>query len=128
VSRTNLSTMRPALGLLCIVLLAVTAQAQPQESVEKPQRPAVIDEQQQQLQRRQNTFTAGVLLLIGVVTVGLLLIAAAIVWGAKVRRLARHAEPPSGRQDDLWYLRHASRPSEDADHASAPPADQDALS
>lgn len=127
-SRINLWTMRPALGVLCVVLLSVTARAQPQELVEKPQRSTIIDEQQQQRQRRENTFTAGVLLLIGVVTVGLLLIAAAIVWGAKVRRLARHAERPSGRQDEFWYLRPTSRPSEGGEPASAPPSDQDARS
>lgn len=106
--RRVLCRLLPVLGAVGVTLVCALAQAQPQDGLGDPEPPSVLDEQQ----RRQNTFTAGMLLLVGVLAVGLLLIAAAIVWGAKIRRLARRPEPGSARPDDLWYLRKPRPPPE----------------
>jgi hypothetical protein len=110
--------LRSVLVPLGVVLLCAAVRAQPLERVGEPQQSTLHDEQQQQ--RRQNTFTAGVLLLFGVTTIGLLLITAAVIWGAKVRRLARRAEPATERPDDLWYLRKTLPPDKSSDEPSSP--------
>lgn len=79
-------------------------------------------------QRRQNTVTVGVLILIGVAAVGLLLISAALIWGSKVRRMVRQPPAEPSRQDDLWYLKNkieAEEPAADGPdpRAMEPPAD-----
>lgn len=69
-----------------------------------PQKAAPHPDEAEQ-QRRQNTVTVGVLILVGVAAIGLLLIAGALIWGAKVRRMVRPTEVEPTRHDDLWYLR-----------------------
>lgn len=116
--RTALRTMRAVLVPVGLALLCVAVRAQPQVPRTEADPPKIVDEQD----RRQNTFTAGVLLLIGVTAIGLLLIAAAIVWGAKVRRMARRPEPRSSQRDDLWYLRGripSADPDETVDEAAS---------
>lgn len=119
--RAILQPMRLTLAPLGMIFLCVVAQAQPLDAVHEPEQPTVADEQQ----RREGTFTAGVLLLIGVTAVGLLLIAAAILWGAKVRRLVRRPQARSAKQDELWYLRKSPPPPDSGDSADEepPPAD-----
>lgn len=99
-----LTLLAPVWVSLFAVCACGAAPDPPTEISESPEEP------QQQQQRRQTTFTAGVLLLIGVTTIGLLLIAAAIIWGAKVRRLVRRPDPPFSAPDQLWYLRKSAGP------------------
>lgn len=123
-SRDFLCCLLSMMAALAVGLPCIVAQAEPQDGIGEPSPPTVVDEQQQ---RRQNTFTAGVLLLLGVLAVGLLLMAAAIVWGAKVRRLARRPEPGSARPDELWYLRKTRPPPEPGTSPDEkPPADDPA--
>lgn len=74
-------------------------------SVVTPESAATPELADAERERRQHTVAIGTLLLVGVAAIGLLLVAATLIWGAKVRRLSRgpHAEPT--RSDDLWFLR-----------------------
>lgn len=62
-------------------------------------------------EQRQNLVTVMLMLLGGVCLVGVALIAGTMIWGAKLRRLARVPERHPTRQDDLWYLKKPSPPS-----------------
>ena len=71
-------------------------------------------------QRQRNRASAGVLLLLGVVAVGVLVIAGVVISGAKLRRLARGGEPGPTEQDELWYLRTQAANAQQQDAASGP--------
>jgi hypothetical protein len=45
------------------------------------------------------------LALIGILIAGLALVAATMMWGHRVRRLARTPFPSGAPRDELWYLR-----------------------
>jgi len=64
-----------------------------------PQRIPAANEQQRRV------VTAGMLLLVGIAFVGLLLVGLTIVWGSRVRRLARRPLPEQSPVDELWYLK-----------------------
>jgi len=103
--------------LACLVLLVVatvpgaaSADTIPHKAPADHHAAQASDDAEQQ--RKVGTATAGVLILVGVAAIGLLLIAAAIIWGGKVRRLVRYEAPEPTRQDDLWYLRK-ERPADD---------------
>jgi len=66
--------------------------------------PAAPDDTPEE-QRRQNLATILFMLLGGVCIVGIALIAGTMIWGAKLRRLARVPESGPTRQDELWYLK-----------------------
>lgn len=78
--------------------------------------------------RKQDTATVGVLILVGVTAIGLLLIAGALIWGAKVRRLARTPTAEPTQQDDLWSLRKGATSdgtTTDDESADPPPSAPD---
>ncbi len=49
--------------------------------------------------------TLGIVLLAGIAMLGVLLLAIVLVWGSRIRRLARNPLPVQCRGDELWYLR-----------------------
>lgn len=51
-------------------------------------------------------------MLLGIAAIGLLVIAGALIWGAKTRRLVRKPELGGIGQDDLWYLRQGTAEEE----------------
>ncbi len=66
---------------------------------------------QQRLLRR---LTAGLLVLVAVGLVGLFLVLLAMLWGRRVRRVAKQALPSSGPPAPLWFLRPRSAAGENA--------------
>ena len=56
-------------------------------------------------EEKQRAATAAVYLAAGVAFVGILLIALVLIWGVRVRRLARTRVPSQSHPDPLWYLR-----------------------
>lgn len=71
--------------------------------------------------RRQRVVTAAVLLLAGIAAVGLVLVGLIVLWGARMRRIARSGLPRQSPVDDLWYLRPKKElpPSKPADQEEA---------
>ena len=64
----------------------------------------VVDEDVER-QRRQNLASVLTILLAGIGITGVMLIAATIIWGAKLRRIVRLPETGPTQQDELWYLK-----------------------
>jgi hypothetical protein len=54
---------------------------------------------------RQRTVATAVLLLLGIVGAGLILMLLVLLWGVRVRRIARAPLPGQSPVDPLWYLR-----------------------
>jgi hypothetical protein len=75
--------------------------AQPDEETDAA--PGAAGEKERQ--RRQRVVTAAVIILTGIAAIGLLLVAAALVWGNRTRKLVRRSDPPSQPVDPFWYLR-----------------------
>ncbi len=55
--------------------------------------------------RRENLAQVLLMLLAGVGLMGAAMIAATMIWGAKLRRTARLPESGPTQQDELWYLK-----------------------
>ena len=53
----------------------------------------------------QEVITAAMLVIAGVACMGLMLIGLTILWGVRVRRLARQPLPEQSPIDELWYLK-----------------------
>lgn len=69
-------------------------------------------------ERQRRVVTAGMLLLVGIAFVGLLLVGLTIIWGSRVRRLARRPLPEQSPVDDLWYLKPSKQRLDDAENAA----------
>ncbi len=54
---------------------------------------------------RKHAAMAGLLILVGVASAGLMLLALVVIWGRRVRRMTRKTLPKHSQVDDLWYLR-----------------------
>jgi hypothetical protein len=78
--------------------------------------PASAIAEREEKQRRRNVASVLVLLLVGVGLIGVLMIVAALMWGAKLRRLARDSAAGPTRQNELWYLKTPPPP----DHGGLP--------
>lgn len=63
--------------------------------------------------KRQRTFTVGVLILLGITITGLGLLVVVILWGHRVRRRSRDPLPEASRGDDLFYLKTGNKPQQD---------------
>lgn len=68
---------------------------------------------------KQRAATAAVYLAVGVAFVGILLIALVLIWGIRVRRLARRRVPSQSLPDPLWYLRTRTH-----GHVQEPPREE----
>jgi len=55
--------------------------------------------------RKKGTVTAALLVLLGIMSIGGLLIVTTIVWGMRLRRLARSRSGGKTNVDSLWYLK-----------------------
>lgn len=58
----------------------------------------------QQQQRARRRATVGMFLVVGITLLGVVLLGLVLIWGQRVRRLARKDLPKQSR-DELWYLR-----------------------
>ena len=54
--------------------------------------------------------TAAMLVIAGVAFLGLMLVGLTILWGVRVRRLARRPLPEQSPIDELWYLKPRKSP------------------
>lgn len=64
-------------------------------------------------EKRQLTFTVGVMVLLGITITGLGLLLVVILWGHRVRRKSRAPLPEASRGDDLFYLKTGNKPQPD---------------
>ena len=76
---------------------------------------------------------AALFLLVLTALIGLALIGLVMLWGRRMRRVARRALPQQSRRDELWYLRRPDQPPQNeisdpdsADQAQAGPNDDNA--
>lgn len=69
-------------------------------------------------QRQQHLVSILIMLLAGVGIVGVLMIGAAMIWGAHVRRIVRHVDHSPTRQDELWYMRRPPPDDPESGHAN----------
>ncbi len=72
---------------------------------------------------QSDALVAAALLLVGIAVVGLILILLILLWGVRVRRVMRTRLPPTGRQDELWYLRPNKEHPADGDDPGKPTSD-----
>ena len=106
------STRGACLPALCLTVFLIagsaTAAAQhaapitTQASADDGQSPAA-DKANRQSKRR--VATVAVYLLAGIAFAGVALLGLVIVWGNRIRRIARTPLPRQSRTDELWYLR-----------------------
>lgn len=73
---------------------------------------------------------AAAFLLMGILGLGLFLLALVLWWGFRVRRLVRRPLPKAGPGDELWYLKHTTagespRPPGTTSRGNAPQSDDD---
>lgn len=68
---------------------------------------------------KEKMANVALVLLVGIASAGILLIAGVLIWGSRVRRISRHREK-AAPLDPLWYLRGS--PPLEAD--ASPPGDE----
>ena len=105
--------LQAALPLLWLLGLTILAHSSRADDVAQPSDHSSAQTQESRsasetpdAERRRHTATVGILLLLGVVAVGVLAVAGALIAGARLRRLARQTERAPSRQDELWYLKN----------------------
>lgn len=64
-----------------------------------------------ELMRRERVVTAGTMVLVGIVAVGLTLIAVVMILGRRFRRVARQRPASPTVVDELWYLKSKKTPT-----------------
>jgi hypothetical protein len=52
----------------------------------------------------------GVVMLGGILICGVALVALALLWGHRIRRIARQPLPKVAPRDELWYLKATDKP------------------
>ncbi len=83
-----------------------------------PEEPHVASERVGDAKRQQHLVSILMMMLAGIGIVGVAMISTAMIWGARLRRIARHTDHPPTQQDELWYMRRP--PPEDVDPAIGP--------
>lgn len=78
----------------------VGAVGDPQEGI-----PSAEDEE-----ARRRAYSMGVVMLGGILICGVSLVALALLWGHRMRRIARQPLPKVAPRDDLWYLKATDKP------------------
>lgn len=132
-----ISNMAACLLAFCIMSASAFAQeaadaaVDPQETVIEETTPEDSSDPfggEVDTQRQQNLVSILMILLAGVGIVGVLMIGAAMIWGAHVRRIVRHVEHPPTKHDELWYMRRPPLDdpvSELIDENAVPPSSDD---
>lgn len=98
-----------------------TAEAEPpvQPNIEVlPANPPPLSGQADE--RSSRIATAAFLLLMGIVTLGVLLLATVLLLGSRARRLVRQPLPETPPQDPDWFLRKKLEPPD----TSSPPSEE----
>lgn len=84
-----------------------SSQAAEDRAGDKPDGQAAKTPAADELQKqRERAGSIGLVLLGLVVGVGVFLLAFTVIWGHRVRRIARHRAGAKSAIDELWYLRH----------------------
>jgi hypothetical protein len=71
--------------------------------------------------KQKQALQAATLLLVGITFVGVATIVILLLWGVRVRRLARRHLKPSSRVDEHWYLKGESSNSANESRQSSDP-------
>jgi hypothetical protein len=66
-------------------------------------------------EERRRAYTMGMVMIGGILICGVGLIAAALLWGSRARRIARQPLPRIAPRDELWYLKNKPDPPTAAD-------------
>jgi len=72
----------------------------------------------QKRQEGKKAASVAMLLLVGVMVVGILLVSCTMLWGYRLRRIARTKQPARTEFDELWYLKSKAARTDEA-----PPAE-----
>lgn len=80
-------------------------------------------ESNEQTETREDMATILTILLTGVALIGVALIAATMIWGAKLRRLARMQPSEATKLDELWYLKTPPPEESDGGTTKSPSSD-----
>lgn len=95
------------LSLLLVTVLAAAADeplpAGPETGAMPATEPAREPADRDQAARR--AYSVGTVLLGGILMLGVTMIAVALMWGNRARRIARQELPPIAPRDELWFLR-----------------------
>jgi len=59
---------------------------------------------------RRRAYSTGIVMLGGILICGVSLVALALLWGNRMRRIARQPLPKVAPRDDLWYLKAKDKP------------------
>jgi len=85
---------------------AQTEQATPADGTsESPQNKTGLTAAEKELR-----ITAGLAAVVGIVVLGIGLIAGILVWGSRLRRLTRQQSTPTPKGSEFWFLRNRSHP------------------
>ena len=76
------------------------------------------------LEERNRAYQVGVMMIGGILIAGVGLLALVIIWGHRVRRIARQPLPKVTQRDELWFLKHKKQ--EPASSADEPPPNDEA--
>jgi hypothetical protein len=68
---------------------------------------------------------AGILVVAAMACSGVVLLLLVVLWGHRLRRIARTPLPRQSQLDEFWYLRHKERPARDTGQATASEDDPD---
>lgn len=79
---------------------------------ERPAAQAPLTDDEREADKQQRA-TAGLMALCGILIGGLMFLALVMIWGARLRRLARRELPAQKTlQNDLWFLKPPKSPRE----------------
>lgn len=59
---------------------------------------------------RRRAYSMGIVMLGAILICGVSLVALVLLWGHRVRRIARQPLPKVAQRDDLWYLKAKDKP------------------
>lgn len=122
-----MTSARSYFAILLLALVLAPAIVWGQETA--PGGPAPRDELDQSTKdaNRQQIFTVGVMVLLGVTVAGLGLLMFVILWGHRVRRASRKPLPAAPRGDELFYLKSGQQRAESGPDLTVipPPPEED---
>ena len=87
----------------------------------RPESPSETDYDDEKA--RGQAYQAGVLMIGGILIAGVGLLALVMIWGNRMRRIARQPLPPVAPRDELWFLRN-KKPGPQATAGEPPAADE----
>jgi hypothetical protein len=64
---------------------------------------------------RQRAYSLGVVMIGGILILGVGLVALVLLWGNRMRRIARQPLPKVAPRDELWYLKSKKEPAAESE-------------